>query len=92
LFDYNHNIILGNGKDIDHIIDSYGNLTKNIKYTESKYYQMEIDRKYRSSQIYELYTSNGDIAKISYNYTGKEHYILKVKETPADIERIPIKI
>ena len=92
LFDYNSNIILGNGKDNDHIIDEYGNLTKSLQYTNSEYYQMEIDHKYRSSQIYELYTSSGNVAEIDYNYTNQQAYILRIVKTPADIERIPIKI
>jgi len=53
---------------------------------------MEIDQKYRSSQIYELQDSNGNKAEIDYNYTTGKYYTLKVKKTPADIERIPIKI
>jgi len=53
---------------------------------------MEIDRKYRSSQIYEIYNSKNNVAKIDYNYKDNEYYTLKVKKTPADIERIPIKI
>jgi hypothetical protein len=35
LFDYNHNITIGNGKDYNHIIDKYGNLMQPIKYNNS---------------------------------------------------------